>query len=270
MNAALVLLLSPLLAAAGDDATAVIPPAPPERAPAADPLAHPLTQAAQIVEAGPNTTANLEEAIALYEEALRTPPTGERADRQRRAKAYTDIARARLRLGDLAQKPADKIAHYEKGRAAAAAAQKHDPDHADAYFWDAANMATIGRTRGIMNSLFMVDDLKAKLEKSLALDPNHHYARETMASIYHAVPGILGGDDDKAEELYREVLRRDPHFTPTKVTFAQFLLERGEHDEARRLLREVAHGKRSSVPNDWKKFNRPEALKLLSRLENDR
>lgn len=222
-----------------------------------------IAQAARIIQEDSNTQINLWRALRLYKEHVAHPSLG--ADE--RAKALTDMSRARLRLGDLSTDKKKKLRHYKAGRDLAQKAQKLDPRLADAYFWEAANLAVIGRTNGAASSLFMVGDLKTKLYKTLEIDPGHLLAQETIASVYAAVPGLLGGDDERAEKGYRAILKADNHFTATKVTYANFLIERDQKGKARKLLREVVNEKHPTRPHDWRKFSRPTAQKTLVELK---
>lgn len=216
-----------------------------------------------LVEVKANTKANLKRAVELLERHSKDA----RLSKQERLLAYNELARARLRLGDLTQGKEKRIAQYTKGREASQQAQKIDPNNADAVFWEAANAGCIGREKGIFNAAAGVPALKEKFEFALKLDPNHHYARDALAQVYYRVPGFMGGSDEKSEQMFREVLRRDPDFTPAKVHFATFLIEEDREDEAKVLLQQVRDAKRSSVPHDWRKFNRPNAIAALKKLE---
>jgi tetratricopeptide (TPR) repeat protein len=248
------------------------PKAEPPAAPAAEPPpaaptaptapTDPLQEPKDLIESAPNTRENLKKAIGLYDERLKDPALSVRA----RADGWADVSRAYLRLGDLETASAVKIDLYTKGRAAAKKALALEPNHTEALFWDLANLATTGRTKGVMNSLFMLGELRTGLNRVLELDPNHHYARQTLGEIDHAVPGIAGGSDERAEKAYLEVLRRDPRFTPTMVNLAKLYKDKGKKAEARTWAQK-ALDTRSSVPNDWKKFDRKDAQQLLKELE---
>lgn len=222
------------------------------------------TECYRQVEERANTVAHMKEGAATCEKAATAPG----ASKEDAGKSWVNVARARLRLGDATSGDA-AIEQYELGRKAAQAALALNPKDDDALFWDMAHMACIGRTKGIVNSLFMLGDLKAGLERVLELNPNHHYARDTLAKVYHQVPGVMGGSDEKAEELLLEVLKRDPKFTSTMVTLGSFYIDEGRNDEARKWLTKVLEMKssESSVPNDHWRFNVPDAKKELARIE---
>jgi hypothetical protein len=118
-----------------------------------------------------------------------------------------------------------------------------------------------------MNSLFMIGDLRRGLNRALALDPNYHFARNTLGEIDHAVPGIAGGSDERAEGAYLEVLRRNPHFTASMVRLAQLKRDNGDDDEARTWAQKVLDEKSPAKPNDWRKFDVIDAQAVLKSLE---
>ncbi len=217
----------------------------------------------EFIEVKANTLKNLRQGVAL----LSRHGADARLSKGERLLIYTDIARAQLRIGDLIDDSDAKIVEYDKGRKASQQAQALDPKNADAVFWEAATAGCIGREKGPFKAASQIPELRAKFEQALKLDPNHHYARDSLAQMYHLVPGILGGSDDKAEELFREVIRRDPHFTPVKVHFASFLIDEGREDEAKVFLQQVRDAKRTSVPHDFRKFNRPNAIRMLQKLD---
>ena len=232
------------------------PPAPPEKSP--------LEEAADLIEKQANTKANLQKAIDLYEANL-----GDKSlDAKARAEGYADLARAYLRLGDIESADAKKIATYEKGQAAGKkAVDAAGGKHAAGLFWSTANMACIGRTRGVMNSLFMVGDLKKGMNEVLAMDSNFHLARNTLGEIEHAIPGLAGGSDDRAEKGYQEVLKRNPHFTATMILYARLKKDQGDKDAARAWAQKVLDEKKPARYMDWKKFDVRDAKKLLTELK---
>lgn len=243
----------------------------PAQAPAPSPAADeavakarsPLEDAFALVEEAPDKAANLKKAIALYDQVLQDPLLST----EDRAFALVDLSRAWLRLGDLKQKTAEKIAAYEKGKAAGERARALSPDDANAVFWATANLASIAKARGVMNSLFMAKETKAGLEEALRLDPRHAYARDTLAKVYHLLPGLAGGNDRKAEALWKENLEQHPHFTPSMVELGRFYPDKGRIDEARALFERCIAEKRAQPRNDWLKWNRDDARRELSTLE---
>jgi tetratricopeptide (TPR) repeat protein len=242
--------------------TTVTAPAAPTTA-APTPTVDTLAEPHRIIEAEANTPANLKRAIALYEAALAdtTLPARVRSD------GWADVGRAYMRLGDLESASAAKLALYEQGQAAGKKGEDVDAKNPAAIFWGTANMACVGRTKGVMNSLFMIGDLKKNLNRALALDPNYHFARNTLGEIDHAVPGLAGGSDSRAEASYLEVLRRNPHLTASMVRLAQMKRDNGDDAEARQWAQKVLDEKSPALPHDWRKFDVVDARAVLKSLE---
>lgn len=260
MHAAFVPLL---LFAAQPEAAA--PAAAPEAA--APSVQQVIDDAHKHIEGMANNRKNLSAGLALCEQAL----ADSSLTKKQRTFVLIDVARARLRLGDLEGLRGNKkaqLAEYEKGYAAGKEAAALSPNDAEAVFWEAAMLASKSQAKGVMNSLTSVPETKKLLERTLRLDPNHSYARETLAKVYHALPGIVGGDDDKAEALLLEVLKRDPKFTPTMVTLAQFYIDEDEDEKARAWLNKCIDTpvKGSSIPQDHWRFNRPDCKRLMKKL----
>ena len=241
------------------------PPAAPAPAPAAEvPASDPLREAFVLVDTGPNTVPTLQKAIALYEGALSDVSRSAKD----RAAGWADLSRAYMRLGDLYKNDKEKIATYEKGKAAGEkAVEVAGGKHADGRFWATANLAVIGRTRGVMNSLFMLGDLRKGMNEVLAMDPNYHLARNTLGEIDHAVPGLAGGSDDRAEKAYLEVLKRDPRFTATMLLLAKLKRDQGKTDEARQWAQKVIAETSPTMRHDHKKFDVPDAKAIIAELK---
>jgi len=63
---------------------------------------------------------------------------------------------------------------------------------------------------GITSSVMSVRKVKAELEKAIELDPNNLEARQDLAIMYRALPGLLGGSNAKAAEQVAFIRRNDP------------------------------------------------------------
>ncbi len=65
---------------------------------------------------------------------------------------------------------------------------------------------------GITSSLLSIRKVKAELEKAIELDPLNLEARQDLAILYRALPGLLGGSNSKAAEQVAFIRRHDPAF----------------------------------------------------------
>jgi hypothetical protein len=221
-----------------------------------------VDEAARLVEVGANTKANLTRAIKLYRANLED--TSLSVDR--RVTGYVDLARAHMRLGDLMSGAAEKKGVFERGREAALRAVELGPHRADAIAYRGFLTAKVGEARGIMNSLMMVDDVKRDMNTALRINPSYHYARTTLAVVYHALPGIAGGSDKKAKRLLHDTLAKQPRFTAAMKDLGDLHRDRGEDGEARRWYQAVLDEQRPARKNDHRKFDVPHARRELARL----
>ena len=90
------------------------------------------------------------------------------------------------------------------------------------------------------------------LEKAVAIDPKHDYARAAglLANAY-----ALTGRTDDAERRFRETLKTST-LSETRFYYARFLANQGRLDEARQLAQEVVR-KRATVSPQLRRADRP-------------
>ncbi|MCP4502141.1 MAG: hypothetical protein GY822_19460 [Deltaproteobacteria bacterium] len=224
-----------------------------------------VKKAYDLVENGNHTRNVLRKAVSLYEKNLE----GAQFPPKQHLFYLIDLSRAYQRFGDLVADKDEQLRLYEEGRVTARRAQSLDATSAEAVFWDMANMASLGRARGIASTVMHLPELFKGLRRANALDPKHLYSREILARVYHEVPGVMGGSDDKAIALLEKCIVDDPFFTPCRVTLGKLYVDEDEFAKARPLLLSVLSAKKSSVPADFRKFNIPEAKAALARMKND-
>lgn len=104
-----------------------------------------------------------------------------------------------------------KVDIFEAGRAAAEAARKLG-DHADAFYWEAANLARWGEAKGVLQALAKKNDLLkllAAVPEKTSRDGGEGEKFEGYGSarisgrIYFKLPAFAGGNPEKALELLK-------------------------------------------------------------------
>jgi len=177
------------------------------------------------------------------------------------------LAQIAFLYGDVrARRSEDKLDAYEQGRQAARRAAEIAPRNARAHFWYATNAGRWGQTKGVLRSLFLLSEVKRGMETALELDPRFPPAYVLAGTVYYEVPGLVGGDLEKSERLFRRGLEVDGRFTGLRVGLARTLIKRGRVAEARRELQAVLDEKAPSNPADWTLKDSPEARRLLAEL----
>jgi tetratricopeptide (TPR) repeat protein len=162
-----------------------------------------------------------------------------------------------------AKTPEEKLQAYDVGRKAAKKVVDADSKHVVARFWYATNTARWGQTNGIVRSLFLLPDVQREIRAILDLDPGFPPVYVLAGNVYYEVPGLLGGDLAKSEEMFRKGLELSPRYTMLRVGLGKTLIKRGQPDEARRELTAVIEEKSPLNLADWTVKDVPEARRLL-------
>lgn len=157
----------------------------------------------------------------------------------------------------------EKLEAYERGRHIAMRAVELEPKNPTAHFWYATNTGRWGQTKGVLSSLFLVPTIKREIEIILNLDPHFTSAYALAGNFFYEVPGLFGGDLDKAEEMFRKGLEQDPRFTALRVGLAKTLIKKDRVDEARRELQAVLDEEEPHNLADWTLKDSREARELL-------
>ena len=129
------------------------------------------------------------------------------------------------------------------------------------------NRAKEGETRGVMSSLFMVDDLKKEANLVLKLNPEHAGAHVLLGGIFDALPEFAGGSRDKAIQHYKQAIQNDSTYVAAYTRLAEDLIKKKKYDEAGEILQKLLNLKN---PNDARLYyleDRPKAEKMLKELE---
>ena len=154
-----------------------------------------------------------------------------------------------------------------KGETLAKFAVEKNPDNPEAHFWFALNKGSLGKLNGVLNSLFMVDDLKKEAQKVIELDPDHAGAHMLLGEVYKSLPGLFGGDKKKAIEEFEEAIHKDSLFTPVYIMLAKTYRDVGEVEKAKEIANKLLSFKTSRDLRRLELYDRKDAEKLLKEIE---
>lgn len=173
--------------------------------------------------------------------------------------------------GDIRAKTTDdKLAAYEQGREAAKRAVELAPHNLLAHFWYATNTGRWGQTKGVVRSLFLLPTVRQEIATVFGIDPKFPPAYSLAGNVYYEVPEILGGDLDRAEQMFRNGLLLDPRFTGMRVGLAKTLIKKGRVAEARKELEAVLAERAPSNLADWTLKDSMHARELLASIRDKR
>lgn len=145
-----------------------------------------------------------------------------------------------------------KVEIFKRGKALADVAKTVMPDRAEAYYFYGINLGRWAEANGIMKSLGERHNLRRTMEAVLvkaAKDdegrdlPGKEYdgwgANRTLGRMYFKLPGVFGGDNQKAERLLREAVANSPKDYPNALNvyyLAEVLVANGKKAEAKQIL----------------------------------
>ncbi len=156
---------------------------------------------------------------------------------------------------------------YERGEKFAKFAIEKNPNNPEAHFWLALNMGGKGKANGVLNSLFMVDDLKKEAQKIIELNPNHAGAHMLLGEIYKSLPGLFGGDKKKAIEEFKIAIEKDSLFSPSYVNLAKTYRDIGDTERAKETINKLISLKTSRDIRHFELYDKKDAEKLIKELE---
>jgi hypothetical protein len=150
------------------------------------------------------------------------------------------LARARYWLGGRATGDQIRV-EFEAGAAAARQAVQSQPHRPEGHFWLAANLGGLAETQGRLTGLRLRKEIRAELERVLAIDPAFQdgSADRALGRWYMKVPRLFGGSRSKAETHFRRSLAYNPHSTASLYFLAELLIEEDRASEAEEVLRQL-------------------------------
>jgi Tetratricopeptide repeat len=167
-------------------------------------------------------------------------------------------------IGDLPDAArATKLAAYDHGRQVAKRVIEREPRDVGGHFWYAVNTARWGQTNGILGSLFLLPTVKKEIQTVLDLDPSFTPVYNLAGHVYYEVPGLLGGDLDRAESLFRRGLAQDSKDTAIRLGLAKTLIKKNRIVEARRELQTIVDEQAPRNLADWVLKDSKDARALL-------
>lgn len=186
----------------------------------------------------------IDETVAMTEEILKRDPDN--------VTALIFLSRVWLTYGYVkARTKDDLIRVFENGKEAAKKAIDIDPRNADAHFFYVANLASLGDTKGLFNSLFMLPEVRRELETVLELDPDNVNGLAMTGALYLYLPSILGGDLHISEVYLKRSVSLNPHVSSAGLYLAANLKRQKKYDEALRVLRGILDDKNPEFYPDW-------------------
>jgi tetratricopeptide (TPR) repeat protein len=179
--------------------------------------------------------AKAQQAAQAYAQALAADPKSDQAA-WKLSRTYYWIGR---------HSPKDqKMAIYQKGVEAAKKAIAINPKSVPGHFWLGVTYGVYGSAKGIMESLSLVDPIKKEMATVIELDPNYEAGGpyRVLGRLYFKLPGLFGGDNDKAMENLKIAVQKGPKRYLNHIYLAEVYYDEDKLGEAKELLEVVVAG----------------------------
>jgi hypothetical protein len=152
------------------------------------------------------------------------------------AKGLAERALQECEQGRSATSREARLAHYQQGQTLAEQAVASDDRSADAHFALFCNLGEQLRLDGeSVTSVFGFRRMMSELDRALEVDPSHVDALSAKGTLLVKLPGLLGGDLERGEQLLQQVIKRAPKSVNARLALAKVRCERGHHHEAMML-----------------------------------
>jgi tetratricopeptide (TPR) repeat protein len=168
------------------------------------------------------------------------------------------------------KKNSKKKEWYERGEKFAELAIRENSNNPEAHFWFATNKGSLGKLNGVLNSLFMVDDLKKEANTVIKLDSTHAGAHMILGEVYKSLPGLFGGDKQKALEEFETAIKKDSLYTAVYVSLANTYRDIGEKEKAKEILSKLLSLDTSRDTRRLELYEKKHAKELLEEIEKDK
>ena len=205
--------------------------------------------------------ANLDRAIALYEEAVAIAP---------------DNAEARWRLAEVTFKKSEETPDRQKRKEMvthslnlAEKALALNPKSVGGMYWSGVALARLADMSGILTAMKQIKQAKVYLHQAIQTDPDHRLSILSgviLALIYSESPWPLT-DMDQALELARWSMAKDPALTIATLSLGKIYLAEGKTDLAVKTLRQCLATPAPTYVWDSVLYDWPEAKSILADLE---
>jgi len=130
---------------------------------------------------------------------------------------------------------------FEKAVNLSEQAIKINPESSLAHLWHAVAIGSTSQEKGILNSLYLKDDVRRELELALKLDRKNIKAYLGLATWYYVIPPLLGGGKDTAFGFVERAIALDQKNTESLLIKAKFLKQEDEYLRASQLLKKIIH-----------------------------
>lgn len=219
-----------------------------------------IEHAINLYETRHMNAANLDESFSILEGIVKNDA--------KNARAFYELSKVCYLLGDRAKEKDAKLELYYNGRDYGRKAIELDDGIPDAHFWYMVNIGRVGQTKGVLNSLALVPEVRREIDRVLELDPGHIGALDAQAMLYYELPGLLGGNINKTIESLNKGIALDSNYALLYVDMGKAYIKKKDYEKARWYLNRLLTIEQPTYEADFVLDDKPDALRLLEEIKD--
>ncbi|MBI4850778.1 MAG: hypothetical protein HY819_03020 [Acidobacteria bacterium] len=140
-------------------------------------------------------------------------------------------------------KAIDRLEIYEKGVEYGEKGVEVNEDSLESNFWLAVNYGLVGREKGMLQAVRLVDPIEKHTRKALEIDESYFYGAplRVLGRLYNQLPSwpISRGDNKKALDFLLKALKHGPKFYLNHIYIADVYTSLKNKEKAREHLQWV-------------------------------
>ena len=202
------------------------------------------------------------QAVKLYRQILEIKPDDQHAS--------VRLTWLLVYLGSLLEDKDQQAKYYEQATKVAEQGAEHHPNTPASRYWLGVAYGLTADCSGPFAGMCLVPPIKEEMEALLKQAPDYEYggAYRILGRLYTKLPGLLGGDLDKAEEYLRKAVELGPKFWLNHLYLANVLAEKGRCEDAMKLVEMAAKGEPVPGMEPESKLWREHANQVLAAVES--
>ncbi len=148
------------------------------------------------------------------------------------------LARILYYIGDNTEIKKEKKLIFKSAIEYAKQAVELEPEKPDGYYWLGVTYGVWGEARGVLKSLFLVDDIKEAMRKVSEIDQSYEDGGpdRVLGRVFFKVPGFAGGSKKKSLMHLQKSLEYGPNDPLTRYYIAHTYFALDEIEKSRKEL----------------------------------
>ena len=176
------------------------------------------------------------------------------------------LARVLVYIGAQCNTPEEESQYYQEAIDVSRQASKLHPGKPGPHYWLGMACGLMGAANGGIGALPYIDEAKQQMAKVMKLDPDYDYggAYRILGRMYALLPGIVGGDYDKAEQMLSKACKIGPQYLLNHLYLADVYIHTDRPNKAEKVLQQVVNTSTMSGLEPEDKLWKMHASRLLN------